>query len=219
MVSGDGVLGSQLLADGGAAGCVVGVVTVHEAVVWSDAPLLRGAVSESAETAPSHVPRRTCGREPSRATHDRRRRGGLTLDAVARDGAMAKRVRRHVKPITTTRPTTRPAAPPSAPGWSRSRSRFPSHLFLEGGVGNASRCARSRRRDGGECGAPPLHRTRSLCLIQALFFAPVRVQTARTPRRPTGSMAMHDRRRRGGLTLDALARDAAMEEHARRHLN
>ena len=55
MVSGDGVLGSLLLADGGAAGCVVGVVTVHEAVVWSDVPLLRGAVSESAETAPSHV--------------------------------------------------------------------------------------------------------------------------------------------------------------------
>ena len=138
MVSGDGVLGSLLLADWGAAGCVVGVVTVHEAVVWSDVPLLRGAVSESAETAPSHVPRRTCGRESSRATHDRRCRGGLTLDAVARDGAMVKRVRRHVKPITTTRPTTRPAAPPSAPGWSRSRSRFPSHRFLEGGVGEAS---------------------------------------------------------------------------------
>ena len=55
MVGGDGVLGSLLLADGGAAGRVVGVVTVHEAVVWSDAPLLRGAVSESAETASSHV--------------------------------------------------------------------------------------------------------------------------------------------------------------------
>jgi len=191
---------------------------LHEAVVWSDAPLLRGAVSESAETAPSHVPRRTCGREPSRATHDRRRRGGLTLDAVARDGAMAKRVRRHVKPITTTRPTTRPAAPPSAPGWSRSRSRFPPHRFLEGGVGKASQCARSRRRDGGECGAPPLHRTRSLCLIQALFFAPVRVQTAENAAPPHG-LHGHDRRRRGGLTLDALARDAAMEEHARRHHN
>ena len=161
MICGDGVLGSLLLADGGAAGRVVDVVTVHEAVVWSDAPLLRGAVSESAETAPSHVPRRTCGREPSRATHDRRRRGGLTLDAVVRDGAMAKRVRRHVKPITT----TRSAAPPSASGWSRSRSRFPPHRFLEGGAGKASRCARSRRRNGGECGAPPLHRTRSLCLI------------------------------------------------------
>jgi hypothetical protein len=169
---------------------VVGVVTLHEAVVWSDAPLLRGAVRESAETAPSHVPRRTCGREPSRATHDRRRRGGHTLDAVDRDGAMAKSVRRHVKPIMTTRPTTRPATPPSAPGWTRSRSRFPPHRFLEGGVGKASRCARSRSRDGRGCGTPPLHRTRSLCLLQALFFAPVRVQTARTPRRPTGSMAM-----------------------------
>jgi hypothetical protein len=30
-------------------------VTVDEAVVWSDASLLRGAVSESAETASSHV--------------------------------------------------------------------------------------------------------------------------------------------------------------------
>ena len=46
-----------LLADGGAAGRIVGVVTVHEAVVWSDAPLIRGAVSESAETAPALVPR------------------------------------------------------------------------------------------------------------------------------------------------------------------
>jgi hypothetical protein len=96
MIGGDGVLGSLLLADGGAAGRVVGVVTVHEAVVWLDAPLLRGAVSESAETAPSHVPRRTCGREPSRATHGRRRREGLTLDALARDAAMEEHAGLHI---------------------------------------------------------------------------------------------------------------------------
>ena len=194
MVSGDGVLGSLLLADGGAAGCVVGAVTVHEAVVWSDVPLLRGAVSESAETAPSHVPRRTCGRESSRATHDRRRRGGLTLDAVARDGAMVKRVRRHVKPITTTRPTTRPAAPPSAPGWSRSRSRFPSHRFLEGGVGEASRTSDGAlARDAGmEENAGRHH---SIAHGHHVYYKPASPHLSacrrpRTPRRPTGSMAM-----------------------------
>ena len=140
------------------------------------------------------MPRRTCGREPSRATHDCRRRGGLTLDAVARDGAMAKRVRRHVKPITTTRPTTRPAAPPSAPGWSRSRSRFPPHRFLEGGVGKASRTSHGAlARDAGM--EENAGRHRFIAHSHHVYYKPSSPHLSacrrpRTPRRPTGSMAM-----------------------------
>jgi len=52
-------------------GRVFGVVTVDEAVVRSNASLLRGTVSESVETASSHVPRRTVGenRQERRCDH------------------------------------------------------------------------------------------------------------------------------------------------------
>jgi len=101
---------------------------------------------------------------------------------------------------------TSSASPPRTPGRSTPvAERRRRRAERKAQTPSRTSCAKRRRRAAAE--QRRRHAQRGKCLTRATQTWP---RTVESHARSQG---------RGGLTLDAVARDGAMEEHARRHLN